>query len=193
MPWEKNFDVDQALNKAMEAFWANGFEATSMQELVDCMGIGRGSLYATFGDKRSLFIQALRRYDKHYREDWAERLKTTKPPREAILSAFEEVMACVFEDGRSEGCLLVNTALELSPHDEEVSAIVENCFESMEQFFREQLEQAQAIGDVPSDLSPDQTAKTLLSLIVSLRVFSRSRRDPALFKSIAKQAEALIS
>ena len=193
MPWEKNFDVDQALNKAMEAFWAKGYEATSMQELVDCMGIGRGSLYATFGDKHSLFIQALRRYDKYYREDWAARLKATKPPREAILSAFEEVTSCVFDEGQSEGCLLVNTALELSPHDEEVGAIVRNCFESMERFFREQLEEAQALGDVPRDLSPDQTAKTLLSLVVSLRVFSRSRRDPALFKSVAKQAEALIS
>ena len=63
MPWEKQFDSDAVLDKAMQAFWARGYEATSMQDLVDCMGINRGSLYATFGDKHSLFIQALRRYD----------------------------------------------------------------------------------------------------------------------------------
>ncbi len=164
-----------------------------MQELVDCMGIGRGSLYATFGDKHSLFVQALRRYDKHYREDWADRLRATKAPKEAIMAAFHEIIACAMDEGRSEGCLLVNTSLELSPHDQEVGAIVSNCFEEMEQFFKEQLEKGKATGEIPTDLSSDQTAKSLLALLVALRVFSRSRRDPALFSSLADQAEALIS
>ncbi len=193
MPWEKNFDTDQALAKAMEAFWAKGYEATSMQELVDCMGIGRGSLYATFGDKHSLFVKALRRYDKHYRKDWADRLRATKAPREAILTAFSEVLACALDEGQSEGCLLVNTSLELSPHDDEVGVIVSNCFEEMERFFKEQLEKGKETGEIPADLSSDQTAKSLLALLVALRVFSRSRRDPALFRSLADQAEALIS
>ena len=73
MPWQKSFDSDAALQKAMEAFWARGYEATSMQDLVDCMGLGRGSLYATFGGKRSLFVQALRRYDERHRRDWTAR------------------------------------------------------------------------------------------------------------------------
>lgn len=70
MPWEKQFDVDDALTKAMHAFWARGYEATSIRDLVDRMGINRGSIYATFGDKRSLFIQALRHYDTRHREAW---------------------------------------------------------------------------------------------------------------------------
>ena len=57
MPWAKSFKTDEALTKAMNAFWARGYEATSMQDLVDCMGIGRGSLYAAFGDKRRLFLR----------------------------------------------------------------------------------------------------------------------------------------
>lgn len=193
MPWEKSFDTDRALAQAMDAFWAKGYEATSMQELVDCMGIGRGSLYATFGDKHSLFVKALGRYDKHYREEWAKGLMNSKPPKEAILTAFDDVIACVFEDGRTEGCLLVNTALELSPHNEEIAAVVRSSFEEMERFFLEQLIRGQESGEISPDILPEQTAKSLLGLLVSLRVFSRSRRDLALFQSVADQAKALIS
>ena len=67
MPWEKSFDTEEALGKAMAAFWARGYEATSMQDLVDCMGIGRGSIYAAFGDKRRLFMRALALYDDRHR------------------------------------------------------------------------------------------------------------------------------
>ena len=75
MPWKKQFDTDEALAKAMNAFWARGYEATSVQDLVACMGINRGSLYATFGDNRQLFIQALRRYDAQHREAWVAALE----------------------------------------------------------------------------------------------------------------------
>lgn len=193
MPWEKNFDTDQALAKAMEAFWAKGYEATSMQELVDCMGIGRGSLYATFGDKRSLFVQALRRYDQYYREDWTERLRGSKSPKASIMAAFNGVMASALDDGCRDGCLLINTALELSPHDEEISEIVSRCLEEMELFFKEQLEKAKTLGEVPDDLASERTAAALLALLVSLRVFSRARRERTLFLSIIAQAEALMS
>ncbi|MGD9921955.1 MAG: TetR/AcrR family transcriptional regulator, partial [Pseudorhodoplanes sp.] len=69
MPWEKQFDTDEVLEKAMRAFWDRGYEATSLQDLVDHTGINRGSLYATFGDKHALFIAALRRYDESRRVD----------------------------------------------------------------------------------------------------------------------------
>ena len=124
MPWQKQFDVDDALSKAMHAFWARGYEATSMQDLVDCMGINRGSLYATFGDKRSLFVQAVRRYDTVHREAWVASLATSAVPRDAIVSVFRDVVASVIETGSRDGCMLVNTALELSPHDSEIADIL---------------------------------------------------------------------
>ena len=67
MPWKKQFDADSVLDKAMQAFWARGYDATSMQDLVDCTGINRGSLYATYGDKHTLFVAALRMYDEKIR------------------------------------------------------------------------------------------------------------------------------
>ena len=149
MPWEKQFDVDQALAKAMQAFWARGYEATSMQDLVTCMGLNRGSLYATFGDKRSLFIQALRHYRTVHLHDWVAALSRAHGPRDTIIAAFDQAIATVVEGGSRDGCLLVNTALELSPHDEEVSEFVSACLIEMEAFFRNTIEHGQAAGEIP--------------------------------------------
>ena len=193
MPWDKQFNVDEALTKAMQAFWARGYEATSIQDLVGCMGINRGSLYATFGDKRGLFIQALRHYDAVHREAWiAALLDRAGTPKQAILDAFEGVIATVLEDGRRDGCLLVNTALELSPHDEEIAAIVGQALREMEDFFRRMIEAGQAAGDIPRHVEPVETAQSLLSLFIGLRVLSRSRPEAALLRAIARQAEALL-
>ncbi len=193
MPWEKQFNHDEALSKAMSAFWAHGYDATSMQDLVDCMGINRGSLYATFGDKRSLFIEALRRYDAVYREDWAARLSSSHRPRAAILAAFDAAIAAALDTGSSDGCLLVNTALELSPHDEEISAIVDHGLAEMERFFRDMIEQGQAAAEIPAHVEPVDTARGLLSLFIGLRVLARSRPEKTLLRSVANQAAALLS
>ncbi len=192
MPWEKQFNTSEALTKAMQAFWARGYEATSMQDLVDCMGINRGSLYATFGDKRSLFIQALRHYDTVHRQAWVRALERAGSPRAAIQGAFEGAIAAVLEEGSRDGCLLVNTALELSPHDREIAEIVGRGLAEMEGFFRTMIEEGQAAGEIPAGVDPIDTARSLLSLFIGLRVLSRSRPEAALLRSVAKQAEALL-
>ena len=193
MPWEKQFDVDDALTKAMNAFWARGFEATSMRDLVDCMGIKRGSIYATFGGKRSLFIRALRRYDDVHRGEWVAGLRKSDSPREAILGAFEDAIGAVLEAGSRDGCLLVNTALELSPHDPEISGIVGHGLAEMEGFFREMIEAGRESGEIPAHVDPVDTARSLLSLFIGLRVLSRSRPEEPLLRSVANQAAALLN
>lgn len=193
MPWEKQFNTDEALGKAMEAFWAHGYEATSMQDLVNCMGINRGSIYSTFGDKRSLFIQALRRYDTIHRYDWAETLGRSHSPTQAIVGIFEEAIDVALDRGGRSGCLLVNTALELSPHDAEISAIVENAFAQMEAFFCRKLKEGQNDGDVPTHVDPVETARALLSLFIGMRVLACGRPREAVLRSIAHQAEAMIT
>ena len=190
MPPEKQFNTDEALGKAMSAFWARGYEATSIQDLVDCMGVNRGSLYATFGDKRSLFVHALRRYDAVHRKAWIAALVAAKSPRAAIMGAFEGAISAVLDAGSRDGCLLVNTALELSPHDREISEVVSQALSGMEGFFREMIEKGQASGEIPSAVAPVDTARALLGLFIGLRVLARSRPDEALLRSVANQAEA---
>lgn len=193
MPWEKQFDSEEVLDKAMTAFWAKGYEATSMQDLVTCMGINRGSLYATFGDKRSLFIQALRRYDARHRLAWTAALTESKPPREALLAVFDGAIDAVLAAGSRDGCLLVNTALELSPHDAEISKIVAEGLAEMEAFFRGKIEAGQKAGEIPAAVDPCEAGRALLGLFIGLRVLSRSRPEAALLRSLRHQAEVLIS
>ena len=194
MPWEKAFDTETTLAKAMETFWVHGYEATSMHDLVDHMGIGRGSLYATFGNKRSLFIQALHLFDQRYRDDWTCELAEHPSGKASILAAFDSVIESTLNGGKHRyGCLLINTAVELSPHDPEISKIVDQCLIQLEIFFRDQVVRSQQDGEIPGDLSPSQTAKTLLVLFVGLQIFCRGRRTPDSLQVISAQAEALVS
>ncbi len=192
MPWVKKFDNDEALAKAMHAFWVHGYGATSMQDLVDCMGINRGSLYATFGDKQSLFLKALRHYDQVHRRAWAEELRKKDSPRRAIEQTFECVIESVLRSGARDGCLLVNTALELSPHNAEVREVVRHGLAEMETFFHDMIVEGHSRGEIPTAVDPVETARTLLGLLVGLRVFSRSRPEADLLKSVARQAKALL-
>ena len=192
MPWEKQFSTDEALTKAMHAFWAHGYDATSMQDLVAFMGINRASIYATFGDKRSLFVEALRAYDERHRAAFLERLRQRRAGKTAIVEAFGEVIAAALDGGSRDGCLLVNTALELSPHDEAVAEIVSTGLRQVETFFHDMIKAGQALGEIPLSVDPAATSQALLSLFIGLRVLTRSRPEKALFKSIARQAEAML-
>ena len=192
MPWEKNYNETDVLERAMHAFWARGYEATSIQDLVASMGINRASIYATFGDKHSLFVEALRAYDERHRAAFLDRLCQRHCGKAAIVKAFDEVIASALASGSRDGCLLVNTALELSPHDEAVAEIVSDGLRQVETFFYDMIKAGQALGEIPLSVDPATASQALLGLFIGLRVLTRSRPEKALFKSIARQAEAML-
>ena len=187
----KEFDEQEALLKAMKLFWVHGYKATSIQDLVDGMGIGRGSLYGTFGGKRSLFLRALRHYDKERGNHLAD-LSTSKPPRQAVLNPFEAIVNTALDDGSRDGCFLVNTALELSPHDREIESLVADGFSYAEGFFRSSIERGQASEEISTEVDAASTAQTLHTLLLGMLVLARSRPEPVLLQSIVKQANDLI-
>lgn len=188
MPWEKQFDVDETLTRAMEAFWARGFDATSMQDLVRCTGVNRASLYATYGDKRSLFLAALQQYDQNVRKAMLMQIEHRHPPVQAIRQLFRVFAEQPPVDGVRRGCLLSNTALELAAHDEEVRAVVAAGQQDMEAFFRRMVERGRADGSIPAAIDPDRAAKGLLAALLGLAVLVRSRPDPVLLAAVADQA-----
>ena len=192
MPWEKSYNEAEVLDRAMQAFWAHGYEATSMRDLVTATGINRGSIYAAFTDKRTLFVRALHHYDKHHRTDFLAGIEKRHRPAEAIAAAFDEVIAAALEGSGRKGCLLVNTALELSPHDPEIDRIVRDSLTALELFFRAMIERGQQDGSIRSDLHAARTAQALLGLFLGLRVLTRSRPEKALLESIGKQARAML-
>jgi TetR/AcrR family transcriptional repressor of nem operon len=192
MPWTKNFDVDQTLDKAMHLFWAHGYEATSIQNLVDGMGINRGSIYSTYGDKRQLFLAALNRYDVECRKSQLESLEQQGSSKTAINALFQSWIDRVMADGGNCGCFLTNTALELAPHDSDVGAIVANSQREIESFFRRMIDAGQQSSEISTDLSAQKISQLLLAALIGLLVLSRSRRDRELLNSVAEGAMATL-
>ena len=188
MPANKQFDEDFVLDQAMQAFWRQGYEATSMQNLVDCTGLHRGSLYGAFTDKRSLFVTTLRRYDDRHRLALLASLEADHPPREAIRRLF---LAFIAQDPAPDvhpGCFLTNTALEVAPHDAEVAQIVANAQAQIEKFFLRMLKAGIACGEMNAQLHPPEAARGLLASLLGLAVLSRSRPDKKLLESVVADA-----
>lgn len=192
MPWEKSYNETDVLNRAMDAFWARGYEATSMSDLVSATGINRGSIYAAFSDKHTLFVRALKHYDKHHRSDFLTKMRREHSPREAIISVFQSAIDTMAGKHDRSGCLLVNTALELSAHDAEVEEIVRDSFVELEEFFASMIRDGQADGTISASRDPVETSQALLGLFLGLRVLSRSRPEKSLLTSISKQATILL-
>ena len=192
MPWEKAYNETEILERAMVAFWARGYEATSVSDLVEAMGINRGSIYAAFDGKHALFMQALRHYDDVHRRKYLERVSEKYPARQAILTVFDDAAAGTDQKVRPAGCLLVNTSLELSPHDPEVRSFVNACLREVEEFFYCKVEAAKDEADVSATLDSRSTAQALLGLFLGIRVLTRSSARQSAIDSIVSTAAALL-
>ena len=193
MPWEKKYDETEVVEQAMRAFWAHGYEATSVNDLVRVTGINRGSLYAAFTDKRTLFLKVLRHYDKHHQEDFLERLTARHAPKDAIIAVFDHAAGRSAPGDDPAGCLAVNTALELSPHDPEIRAFVQESFAKVEAFFFSMIERAKRDGSIMGSNDSRATAQALLGLFLGLRVLTRSGAERAARDAITSQARMLLA
>lgn len=188
MPWEKQFDVDAVLGKAMHAFWSRGYEATSMQDLVDCTGVNRASLYSTYHDKHELFLAALRRYDNRLRHERLADLEASYEPREAIRQLFLAFTSHVSEQGGNPGCFLTNTALELAAHDPEAGGIVAHAQKEIEAFFVRMIKKGKDEGEIAQHVKPAEAASGFLASLIGLAVLTRSRPERRLLLAVVDDA-----
>lgn len=193
MAGQKQFDEQDVLDKAVHAFWSRGYKATSMQTLVDCMGINRASLYATFGGKRELFLRSLRSYSKTFCSTQLAALERTASPKEAIGGLFAHWIAQAQDDTSPRGCLLNNTAVELADEDAEINRIVVDFQCRIEFFLRAKVIEGQALGEIRKELDPNATAARLLACLLGLLVLARNRREPEVLKGVLKETMASIT
>jgi len=177
MPWEKNFDVETTLTRAMQVFWARGFEATSMQDLVTATGVNRASIYATYGDKRALFLSAIRKYDDDIRRRMLEQAGASQPPAEAIATVFDRFIDQTRVPQGNWGCFIVNTALELAAHDSEIAELVNAAQDDIEAFFLAMIRKGQQDGAFAADRDAGQLAHQALASMLGMLVMIRSRPD----------------
>ncbi|WP_119726540.1 TetR/AcrR family transcriptional regulator [Thermomonospora amylolytica] len=184
----KEFDPDAVLQKALELFWERGYEATSMADLVEHLGIARASLYATFGGKRDLYMKALERYMES--ADHIERLSQPGPVLPAVRALFSSYLAESLRDRR--GCMVVNTAVELAPRDPVAARRVTAGWDVLEAALTSALIRARAQGELAPGKDPRALARMLLVLLQGLRVMGRADPDPARLGDAVEQAMTLL-
>lgn len=187
MPWVKNFDTDDVIARAIKVFWHKGYAAASMADLTKAMGINKGSLYNAFGSKKKLFIRVLQQYDQNRTQRVLAEMNTIDTPLDAITGLFDHVINHNCTDSEDKGCLLVNTALELPHHDQDIQEMVSKSLDGLKNFFEENIIRGQQDGSIPTHINPQTTAHVLRSLIVGLQVLSRGTSDPEVFKPVKEQ------
>lgn len=193
MPRARNFDEQVALERAMEVYWAKGYEGTSINDLVAAMGINKGSLYNTFGSKKDLFTRAFLKYDRERRRTMIAELERLGDSYAAIERLFDWFVAQSEADPDRKGCLMVNTALELPNHPADVQEVVSASLEDFEAFFERTIRFGQERGQIRASLDPSQAAPWLLSQALGLRVLSRGALPLDRLHAIRDQALEVIA
>jgi TetR/AcrR family transcriptional regulator, transcriptional repressor for nem operon len=188
----REFDEAAALDSAIDCFRLRGYHASSVRDLAASMGIGGNSLYNSFGGKRTLFVKALERYLNRSVRALLRRLEESLPPKRVIPAFFKEVIDRSLNDRTRGGCLLINSALEIGPHDPKLGREIARYIGEIEEFFRRAVLAGQADGSIPAHLNSKDMARMLLGILLGIRVLARSRPEHALLEGMVRPALGLL-
>lgn len=143
----------------MGAFWSKGYEATSLADLCECTGLHKGSLYQTFGDKHQLFMRSLERYAEEEFREVAAVAFASESPIENIQAAVTKICDDV---GTEKGCMMINSVVELAPHDPQVKAALQGIGGKRVAFMTDLIGKAQQAGEIRQELDPAKLARQLM-------------------------------
>lgn len=192
MAREREFDPTQALDRAVTLFWERGYSETSMEDLVDTTGVSRYGIYGTFGNKRELFIAALRRYAHVMAVDTRPGLFLPDAGLADLKGFFRAMLERAIGPEAQRGCMICNTAIEIAPHDETIAAAVRGLFDELTSVFTTALENAKAAGDVGEKLDTKATAEVLVGMLQGAAVFARTGTSKARLKRYGDSAMAIL-
>lgn len=182
----KEFDEEIVLDKAVNLFWKKGYNGTSAQDLVDELGISRSSLYDTFGDKLELFKNALMQYRKKFAGAMIVMIDNSENAEKTIKDIFQYVVTESLQEKFSKGCFMVNTAIELAPHNGEICEIVNANMQDVEDALFRIVKKGQADGQFSKNQSARSISRFLYNTISGLRVASKSGTDKKIFDDVVK-------
>ena len=180
----KAFNEEDVLDKAVEVFWVKGYEAASMQDLVDAMGIQRGSLYATFGSKQQLFLLSLERYGKVVVSKLLDILESKTSAIESIEMFFAQLVEHLLTAGPLRSCLVTNSAIERGLSDEETRKKVQHLLNALEKGFYNTLKRARKNGEISEELDLRTVANFLTSNIQGLLVMGKVCSERSVLEGI---------
>ncbi|MFI1577412.1 TetR/AcrR family transcriptional regulator [Embleya sp. NPDC020630] len=189
----RKFDEEQAVQAALDAFWRAGYEATSTQDLCDATGLGRSSIYNTFSSKRELFLRALRRYIEHMTSVQVANLESDRPVRDKIRDLLTSIVVDETDNpGDRRGCLVVNTAIELSGRDAEVTAVLERDYRRRHAAIKAAIDAGRLDGDIDRDKDADALAHAVIGAVSGIRLAARNGVDRAGLTAIAETTLAAL-
>ncbi|MGR9426310.1 TetR/AcrR family transcriptional regulator [Rhizobium leguminosarum] len=187
----REFDEKAVLDAVVACFWSRGYEATSVRDLIEKTGITAASLYNAFGDKRSIYHRAL---DHYVEASVAERMRRCEklPPRRAISAFFDEIVKRSVSDPDHKGCMLVNAALDVAPHDAAFRDAIDVVLRRLEAFFHRCVRAGQEDGTISTAMTADDLSRHLLGLLLGVRVMARVRPERSVLQAIIRPALALL-
>lgn len=186
-----SFDRAEVLGKAMELFWARGYEPLGVSELLEGMGIQRQSFYNTFGSKEELFIEAFELYCRVVGERFTALFASAKTPLGALHNMFDFLEGMV-KQGGCTGCLIGNTIAEFGGKDSKVAQAAEGAVKANEDMLYGAFEAAIASGELPSARDPRAMAGTMIALNQGLALMSKSSKSEKELLSIVRTARELL-
>lgn len=190
MPRAKEFDYDVILDRATDIFLEKGYEHTSVQDLVDHLGIHRRSIYDTYGDKRQLYLKILNKYDQDMSQNYVLITAKSISIREKFEAIFND-SAFPKEECR-KGCLFVNSAIELALRDGDIADQVQHFFEKTKSFFVLLLNQAKEKGELAADTDTRILASYLNNALIGIRVLVRSETSRTELENIIKTTLSIL-
>ncbi|WP_259664351.1 TetR/AcrR family transcriptional regulator [Rhizobium bangladeshense] len=173
----REFELDDAVRKAMDVFWDRGYHDASLPDLLEGMDLSRGSFYKAFADKRGVYLRALDAYIEDAIRTVGETLRSNPSPKAAIREAFSQQVH--FSSGKEglRGCFVVLAAVEMLPGDEEVSARISRLFRRLQDLYAATIIRAQAAGEIDSGLDERAFARFLVCQIQGMRVLGKAGAD----------------
>ncbi len=181
----REFNPETALDRAMQVFWAKGYEAASLDDLCDATGLSRSSLYAAFGDKHDLLLATL----DHYEEQAAARMRAALarplPFREAMAAMLGEIIDQIVAGPGRRGCFVGNCAAEIARGDREAMTRIRRSLSRVEEVFREALTRAKTRNEISAATDVEALARFLMSGLQGLRLVGKANPDRAVLQDVA--------
>jgi TetR/AcrR family transcriptional repressor of nem operon len=185
----RRFDVEEAVDVALEMFWQQGYEGTPIQALCRAMDLQPGSVYAAFGSKRDLFVAAVRRYIETVSAEAVERVNGASSGLQGLRDYFDHLVGAMVEGKRAWGCLITNSVVEFAARDPELAGMFQLHLARLQTSFAAALARARADGELRPGAGPE-SAIMLVAVVQGMNVIAKTRPGRKALQDVADAAIA---
>ncbi len=189
----REFDEGQVLDVVMDVFWRQGYEGTSLSDLLAATGLHKGSLYQAFGDKHSLFIRSLRRYINNLRNEMGGILLGADTAFDGIRNAMRKVVDMSCGEDCNPGCMALNTLVENGPHDAEIMAVLEDAYATRMRMITQSVAACQQEGSLRTDWPAERIAAMIETLEAGMAVTLKGPTEKEQAYALVDDALALLA